>query len=706
MHFFSDFYDLVTPDGYIKEISQTSDKDANAVIAIENISPFFIGHQIPVELIQFNLKSTLAQVGLNAIPLEIELDPRTFSAKVQVRLHALGPLAKKLLPLMKEGAFIGKLFAADDRRRVRNADYLTRMFGRSDRMGRPLLSLGGLQGNTNLVLEKIEGRTVAFLSLLHGALIYDETIDGFLPTLAKALKEPRIRTRNLIHLNQIWHPEASLTTKDDDILLVRTLPLHIRTVFGKVAEDLLPEGIHHTSASVLQPDTKASGDVYELFGASDNSPTDIPLEFYTLEPYREYVFFSDRDQLQEKLEDPETLFKAFETAPAPSNHLAATFIVKGDQLANLRPDDWISTEPKHNQFPGLIHPSRQALMVERYIHDQPTYPFLKWIEEGKITSQGIILTRYFPTPLMKQMLLGEQIQRCVKGLYFDTPSLSYGQFFSHEDRSLLHDLAKFAIPVYWVDRVSKKILQYVPKPEKDSGMFVPLEHVQTFLDATSFGIYGSNLIEGDFEPHLHALMSGVLELAKEFDHPLLNPSTPIAMVTGGGPGAMELGNRIARALGLLSCANIVDFRTKKESVVNEQKQNPYIDAKMTYRLDRLVERQAEFHLDFPIFLPGGIGTDFEYALEEVRRKVGSMPASPIFLLGKPEYWKSKITSRFQTNLKTGTIVGSEWVSNCFFCIENATQGLNILRRFFSGTLPIGKGGPIYDDGFVLPQNSG
>ena len=43
--------------------------------------------------------------------------------------------------------------------------------------------------------------------------------------------------------------------------------------------------------------------------------------------------------------------------------------------------------------------------------------------------------------------------------------------------------------------------------------------------------------------------------------------------------------------------------------------NPYIDAKVTYRLDRLVERQAEFHLDFPIFLMGGIGADFEYSLE-------------------------------------------------------------------------------------------
>ncbi len=701
MHFFSDFYDLVTPDGAIQEITSISEDYAHALVVIENISPVFIGHQLPLELLSFNIKSTLAQLGVDGIGTDIEIDPRSYSARVKVELRAIGPLAKIVLPLLTPGAYIGKLFAADDRRLVRDPEYLTRMFGRSDRQGRPLLSLGGLQGGDSLVLEKVDGRTVAYLSLLPGSLRYDLSTEGFLPTLAKALKQPSIRTRNLLQLHQVWHPEEPPLPKADDILLVRTLPLHIRTAFAKVVESLLPVGIHHTSASVLQPDTKASGDVYELFGSTTHALADIPLEFYTLEPYREYVFFSDRDQLQICLDDPKSLFQAFDSAPGPSHHLCATFVVKGNQLLNLKPDDWIATDPKPNQFPGLIHPSRQALMVERYIQQQPSYLFLKGIEEERITSQGILLTRYFPSPLMKRMLLGDQIQRCLKGLYFEIPSLSHGQFFSHEDRSLLHDLAKFAIPVFWVDRTSNKLLQYVPKPEKDSGMFVPLEHIQKFLDATTFGLYGSNLIEGTDEQHIHEFMEGVLALRNEFDLPLMNPLTPIAMVTGGGPGTMALGNRVAKSLGLLSCANIVDFLNKKGSIVNEQKQNPYIDAKMTYRLDRLVERQAEFHLDFPIFLAGGIGTDFEFSLENVRRKVGAVPASPVFLLGRPDYWRSKISSCFQTNLTTGTIAGSEWVSNCFFCIENAAQGIQVLRQFFSGTLNIGKNGPIYEDGFVV-----
>ncbi len=298
------------------------------------------------------------------------------------------------------------------------------------------------------------------------------------------------------------------------------------------------------------------------------------------------------------------------------------------------------------------------------------------------------------------MLLSDQIHQNLKGIYFKYPSRTYGDYFSHEDRSVLLDLAKFGIPTYWVDQASQKILQYLPKPHKDSGMFVPPELIDTYLKSTLFGIYGSNLSEGSFEKELTELLQGLVQLSKEMHHPLLNRDTPIALVTGGGPGSMGLGNRVAKKIGILSCANIMDFRGEKGAVVNEQQQNPYIDAKMTYRLDKLVERQAEFNLDFPIFLMGGIGTDFEYCLEEVRRKVGAAAPTPVLLFGSPDYWKKKISSRFRCNLENGTISGSEWVSNCFFCVQNASQGLKIYKQFFSGTLKIGINGPTYEDGFV------
>ncbi|MFI0434856.1 MAG: LOG family protein [Parachlamydiaceae bacterium] len=694
-------YDLASPDGSIKTLNRISEKQAKAVVFIQNISPKFVGFEIDTHSIFFNIKSTLAQLGLNGIAEAYSLDLKNQCAEVMVDLQALGPIATEMLKLLQVGSYIGRLFAADDRRRVRNPDYIARMFGRSDRWGKPLLSLGGLQGSNDLILDEVEGRTIAFLTLQNGKVEYAPSIYGFLPTLAKALVT-QISMRDILRLHQEWRPLASRNITEGEILLVRTLPLHIRTVFAKVANDLLSPGYYHTTASILQPDTYASGDIYEIYGKSKREITDIPLEFYTLEPYREYVFFSDRDQLQTCLEESQPLFQAFETAPTPLENHTAIYIVKEKQLRDLKPDDWIVREPRLHEFPGLFHSTRQALMVERYIEQQPSYPFLSSIENGLITSQGILLSRYFPSPLMKRMLLSDQVQRCLKGIYFLYPSHSNLNFFSAEDRALLHDLDKFGIPTYWVDKGSGHILQYAQKPERDSGLFVPLNHVETFLKSTVFGIYGSNLMAGQFEHQLRALFQGILQMRSEVNHPLLNKNTPLSLVTGGGPGAMEIGNQVAKELHILSCANIVDFRAKEgDPIINEQLQNPYIEAKMTYRLDKLVERQAEFNLDFPIFLTGGIGTDFEYSLEEVRRKVGSVAATPVLLFGDVGHWKEKITGRFQCNLKAGTIKGSEWVSNCFFCIQNAEQGLNVYRQYFQGRLKIGKNGPFYEDGFAL-----
>ncbi len=695
----AEHYDLVTPDGVITKLQTINEKKRVATLKIEKISPAFVGYQIDKSLITFNLKSTLAQLGINGQGIDIRLDPKNNRADLKVELVSIGKVGQAMLELLTPGAYIGKLFAADDRRRVRDPDYLMRMFGRSDRRGRPLLSLGGLEGSGALILEKLEGRTVAFISLLDGVVAYDTAVYGFLPTLAQALVKNIPNTRQLLQLHQQWHPEVPRLLMKDEILLVKTAPLHIRTVYAHVVDSLLPNAMHHTSANFLQPDTTASGDIYELYGTSHQIIDDIPLEFFTLEPHREHIFFTDRDQLLASLEEPKSLFDAFATAPAPQNLLASVFVVKGTQMKSLQPKDWIVRELIKHDFPGLTHPARQAQIVEKYIENQPSYPFLKAIEDGLITSQGILLSRHFPTPLLKRMLLNDQVQRCLKRLYFEYPSSSYGAFFSHEDRAMLVDLAKFGIPTYWVDHSSGKILQYALKPDKEAGLFVPLPLVETFRKATFFGVYGSNLQEGSFEKELRALLEGTLALRANMNHPLLSKETPLALLTGGGPGAMEVGNRVAKSVGILSCANIVDFRTTDKAVVNEQKQNPHIDAKMTYRLDRLVERQAEFYLDIPIFLPGGIGMDFEYTLEEVRRKTGSCPANPVLLFGSPDYWRRKVTSRFQLNRETGTIKGSEWVSNCFYCIETAEQGLWVLGNFFQNRLKIGKEGPIYDEGF-------
>jgi hypothetical protein len=73
----------------------------------------------------------------------------------------------------------------------------------------------------------------------------------------------------------------------------------------------------------------------------------------------------------------------------------------------------------------------------------------------------------------------------------------------------------------------------------------------------------------------------------------------------------------------------------------------------------------------------------------------------VLLFGQPEYWKSKITPRFRCNQESKTITGSEWVSNCFYCVHSAEQGLKVYRQFFSNSLSIGPDSPPYSDGFAI-----
>ncbi|MBM3184325.1 MAG: hypothetical protein FJZ64_03360, partial [Chlamydiae bacterium] len=344
-YLFPHHYDLVTPDGYIVDLKSVDKKRKLAIVRIESIFSGFVGFEIEPELVFFNLKSTLAQIGIEGVEKSIQLDRKQKVAVVEVELTAYGDLAAAMLELFPIGAFIGKLFAADERRRVRDTDYLLRMSNRSDRRGRPLLSLGGLEGSGDLILEKNEGRTVAFLSLKDGILSYEPTVYGFLPTLAKALHKNLTHTRQLLHLHHQWIEGAPRIVRPNEILLVRTAPLHIRTVYARVVDSLLPQGYHHASARVLQPDTTASGDIYELYGTSHQIINDIPLEFYTLEPHREHVFFSDRDQLIASLENPEAVFDAFGTAPEPIASPASVFVVKGTQMKALTEKDWILREP-------------------------------------------------------------------------------------------------------------------------------------------------------------------------------------------------------------------------------------------------------------------------------------------------------------------------------------------------------------------------
>jgi len=277
------YQDLVTPDGKILSIEKIDEKHYRAVVIIENVSPLFLGFSLGQEKIFFNLKSAIAQLGVNGIGKEYELSLSKREARVIVDLEATDAVGITLLPCLHPHAYIGKLFAADERRCIRSTTYLSSMLKRVDREGTPLFSLVGESSKTlHGTLKKVEGRVIAFLPLKRGIRTYTQEIHAMIPLFAHALKYPGIRIRELLRLLQHWKDSKRIVA--DNLLLVNTLPLYIRIAFGHVVNELLPKGMQHTTASILDPETRASGDIYEVYGSSGEELHTIPLEFYALHP--------------------------------------------------------------------------------------------------------------------------------------------------------------------------------------------------------------------------------------------------------------------------------------------------------------------------------------------------------------------------------------------------------------------------------------
>ncbi|CCW62040.1 unnamed protein product [Phytomonas sp. EM1] len=700
-------YDLATKDVEITSCVRKDRKVVHVVAILDPIHPKFRGLVQGVEC-EFVLRSSITQLGVNSDNVEINIDRSNFVATIKLDLIAISPLAVLALDNISVGALIGKLFANERNRVVSNPEYITRLLDEFNPEGQRLL-MYGQNDQLDWDIKMIDNRVIAFLPVLPGVFTFTGEIHELLPTIGMALRKG-IPYKDLVRLHQQFNDGHTRVSQPGSVLMVRGYAMHFRTLFGRVVDEYLPEGLHSMGSRVIEPEDRYSyhsprDRTFVFYGTSTTELTRIPIEFFTLESYREQVPFALRKTLASRCANPADILHVFKKAPK-GNQPCCAYLCKGGQFHEMTEHDWIVSDPKKTKYAEWFNPDQQRRLLENYIYQQCEYSILSAIASDDITSDGVLVTRYFPSPCLKSLILSRAVCNKLRAIFFCKPSRQYGGFFSQEDVALLGDFTTFGISVFNVDEAKGEVYQYIRRPNRNTGQFVPLERRHEYLNATLFGVYGSNLVAGDFEAELIYLLNGILQIKKVCKHPLLNPAKPLALVTGGGPGAMEVGNRVAKSLGILSCGLLVDFRSAASvpgSNINEQIQNAYVESFFTYRCSNLVERQSDFNLDFPIFLIGGIGTDFEYALEEVNRKVGAVPPTPIILFGTVEYWTNKISSRFRENYRSRTIKGSEWLSTVPWVVSTGKEALEVYRDFFDGVLPIGAGYPTNERGFMVAR---
>jgi uncharacterized protein (TIGR00730 family) len=146
--------------------------------------------------------------------------------------------------------------------------------------------------------------------------------------------------------------------------------------------------------------------------------------------------------------------------------------------------------------------------------------------------------------------------------------------------------------------------------------------------------------------------------------------TPIYVVTGGGPGIMEAGNRGAFEVGGKSIGlNIV--------LPHEQAPNPYITPELCFQFHYFALRKMHFLMRSIalVCFPGGFGTLDELFETMTLIQTGKCRKRPILLFGR-EFWTRLID--FDWLIETGMISPGD--VDLFHFVESAEEAWALLER--------------------------
>ena len=144
------------------------------------------------------------------------------------------------------------------------------------------------------------------------------------------------------------------------------------------------------------------------------------------------------------------------------------------------------------------------------------------------------------------------------------------------------------------------------------------------------------------------------------------------VVTGGGPGVMEAGNRGADDIGAPSIGlNIV--------LPHEQAPNHYVTPALSFNFHYFATRKIHFLLRaraVAVF-PGGFGTLDEFFETLTLIQTGRMERIPLLLFGA-EFWRKVIN--FEALAEAGTIAPTD--PSLFTIVDSAEEGWAVIRDFY------------------------
>jgi len=146
------------------------------------------------------------------------------------------------------------------------------------------------------------------------------------------------------------------------------------------------------------------------------------------------------------------------------------------------------------------------------------------------------------------------------------------------------------------------------------------------------------------------------------------------VLTGGGPGIMEAGNKGCQEAGGASVGANIDLPF-------EQLSNPYIDRGRLVTFRHFFVRKVMFvkYAHGYVVLPGGFGTLDEFFEAVTLIQTQKTKPFPVILMGT-DYWKGLIDWMKNTLVKAGTI--SESDLDLFSITDSPTTAADIIADFY------------------------
>lgn len=245
---------------------------------------------------------------------------------------------------------------------------------------------------------------------------------------------------------------------------------------------------------------------------------------------------------------------------------------------------------------------------------------LTQIPEGK---QATLLVSYFPNLIEHIAICNAILTKRIETVVFRRASFEHGQFFSANDHTRLFDYEALGAKVVWCNDDRRHLALHAFRGLR--GYFVEPHEIQRFKNSLVLAVYGS--AEKLHEPDVAGLHEFLAQLKQLF-------GGQIAILTGGGPGAMQQATDSALEQGLLVGANYIE--------TIDQSTNKAAHFYQCFQDRNRHNRQRWFDIaSFVVFCVGGLGTLEEVGLTLTDMKLGMVERGPVTFFGKYKddvYW--------------------------------------------------------------------